>query len=77
MKTIHTAKVSSAGFDCNTLVRRAKSEAIKKNSPVVVRYDPLTDPDPLDGFESGKLVAFVDVHGPDPDDRRRIRRTAS
>ena len=39
LKTIHTAKVSSVGYDCNILVRRAKSEAIKTNSPVVVRYD--------------------------------------
>lgn len=67
LKTVHTAKMSSAGFDCNSLVRRAKSEAIRKNSPVVLRYDPLTDPDPLDGIENGKLVAFVDVHGPEPD----------
>lgn len=67
LKTLRTAKLSTAGFDCNSLVRRAKSEAIKKNAPVVVRYDPLTDPDPLDGKETGKFIAFIDVHGPDPD----------
>ncbi len=57
MKTIHTAKVSSVGFDSNVMVRRAKSEAIKKNSPVVVRADLTTN----------ELVAFVDVHGLNPD----------
>lgn len=67
LKTVRTAKVSTAGFDCNSLVRRAKAEAIKKNAPVVLRYDPLTDPDPVDGKETGKIIAFVDVHGPDPD----------
>ncbi len=53
MRTIHTAKVSSVGYDCNITVRRAKSEAIKKNSPVVVRYDSTYE----------LLTAFVDVHG--------------
>ncbi len=53
LKTIHTAKVSSVGYDCNILVRRAKSEAIKMNSPVVVRYDSTYE----------VLTAFVDVHG--------------
>ena len=67
LKTLRTAKLSTAGFDCNSLVRRAKAEAIKKNSPVVVRYEPLTDDDPLDGKLTGELIAFVDVHGPNPD----------
>jgi prepilin-type N-terminal cleavage/methylation domain-containing protein len=53
MRTLHTAKMSTVGYDCNVLVRRAKSEAIKKNSPVVVRYDSALE----------VLTAFVDVHG--------------
>ena len=53
VKTIHQAKMSSVGYNCSILVRRAKSEAIKKNSPVVVRYD--------SGLKL--LSAFVDVHG--------------
>jgi prepilin-type N-terminal cleavage/methylation domain-containing protein len=53
LKTIHTAKVSSVGYDCNILVRRAKSEAIKKNSPAVVRYHSAWN----------VLRAWVDVHG--------------
>ncbi len=58
LRTIHTAKMSSVGYDCNITVRRAKSEAIRKNSPVVVRYDAT--------FEV--LMAFVDVHGLTIDD---------
>ncbi len=61
LRTIHTAKVSSVGYDCNILVRRAKSEAIKKNYPVAVKYHA--------GWNV--LRAWVDVHGPtvtDPPD---------
>ena len=66
IRTIRTAKLSTAGFDCNSLVRRAKAEAIKKNSPVVLRYDPESDTDDLDEV-TGEIVAFVDVHGLEPD----------
>ena len=58
LRSIHTAKVSSVGYNCNILVRKAKAEAIKKNSPVVVRYD----------AEKERLTAFVDVHGATVDD---------
>lgn len=68
LKTLHTAKMTSAAFDCNSLLRRAKSQAIKKNSPAVVRYDPLTESNPADSdVKDGRLVAFIDVHGLDPD----------
>ncbi|MFQ5349257.1 MAG: Tfp pilus assembly protein FimT/FimU [Thermoanaerobaculia bacterium] len=53
LRAIHTAKMSSVGYDCNILVRRAKSEAIKKNSPVVVKHDSALQ----------VLTAFVDRHG--------------
>ncbi len=53
LKTIHTTKMSSVSYDCNVTVRRAKSEAIRKNSPVVIRYDASTE----------ELVGFVDRHG--------------
>ena len=58
LRTIHTAKVSSVSYDCNVMVRRAKSEAIRKHSPVVVHYD----------AELDELVGFVDVHGATPAD---------
>lgn len=53
LRTIHTAKMTSVSYECNVTVRRAKSEAIRKNSPVVIRYDP----------EAQVLVGFVDRHG--------------
>ena len=58
LRAIHTAKVSSVGYNCNVLVRKAKSEAIKKNSPVVVQYDSAAE----------VLTAFVDRHGTSIDD---------
>jgi len=53
VKTVMVAKVRSVGYDCNALVRRAKADAIKKNSPVVIKHD----------ASANLLTAFVDVHG--------------
>lgn len=58
LRALHTAKMNSVSYDCNVTVRRAKSEAIRKNSPVVIRYDAATE----------ELQGFVDVHGPTLDD---------
>ena len=53
LRTIHTAKVSSVGYDCNILIRKAKSEAIRKNQRVIVKHHATWD----------VLRAFTDVHG--------------
>lgn len=58
LRTIHTAKMTSVAHDCNITVRRAKSEAIRMNLPVVIRYD----------AETERLQGFVDVHGPTVND---------
>lgn len=57
VKTLRTQKVSSVGLDSNALVRQCKSEAVRRNSPAVIRFE----------FATNELVCFVDVHGPDPD----------